>query len=561
METALSLFLIVVAAVLGGTLSKYLKLPAIVGYIISGIIFGLILPQGVKDISSLAQIGTILLLFSIGVELSFDRLSKFLKVAVFGSVIQIILVTLIGFFLLRLFGISNVSTLILAAGFSLSSTAVTVKILGDRGELGTIHGGVMLGWLLSQDLAVIPMMIILPILAATGGNWPLFLSLGLLKALAVIVATILIGKNVIPFLLHKVASLNSRELLLFASIALALGTAVLTSLVGISPALGAFLAGVVISESQEHHAVFAETRPLRDLFMALFFVCLGFIVSPAVIIQKIFLIITLTAIVLVLKIFIVFIVNQIFGFRGRAAITTSFGLAQVGEFAFVIFSTAMALKLLSPENTSIGIAVTLLSLIAAPILIKFAIPSWRYLKRISARSSFLSYLFSTGEKKNASDSPLTDHIIICGYGRVGSWIGKALTTFGVPFVVVDYDQKIVQELKDSGVPVLYGDPTEPEVIDAVGIKGAKAVILAIPDRIAQETMITYIQTVAPNVKIISRVHLDEDVEKLKSLRVNKIVQPEFEAAIQIVRTVLIERGKSKEDVMGAIRSLRVSHGR
>lgn len=156
---------------------------------------------------------------------------------------------------------------------------------------------------------------------------------------------------------------------------------------------------------------------------------------------------------------------------------------------------------------------------------------------------------------------MSNHIIICGYGRVGSWVGKALREYSIPFVVVDYDQKVVQELKDSGTAVVYGDPTEPEVLEAVGIRGAKAIILAIPDRVAQETLITYVQTVAPNTKIISRVHQDSDWEKLKSLQVDKIVQPEFEAAIAIVRSVFSSMGKSKEEISALTKSLRLSRSK
>jgi CPA2 family monovalent cation:H+ antiporter-2 len=173
----------------------------------------------------------------------------------------------------------------------------------------------------------------------------------------------------------------------------------------------------------------------------------------------------------------------------------------------------------------------------------------------------LSGLFSTGEKRNDFSETLQNHIIICGYGRVGKWVGKAFQVFSIPFVVVDYNQKVVSDLKESGVSVLYGDPTEPEVLEAVNIKNAKAIVLAIPDRVAQETLITYVQTISPNTKIISRVHLDEDMDKLRTLRVDKIVQPEFEAALAIIKSVLISIGKSKEEISGSIKSLRISHSK
>lgn len=559
MDIVLGLFLVVIAAVLGGALAKIVKVPVLVGYIVAGIVAGVVLPVGLKSVSALAEIGIILLLFSIGVELSLDKLSKFLKVAVLGGLIQIILVAVLTNFILRFFGLSMQASLILALGFSLSSTAVCVKILSDRGETDTIHGGVMVAWLLVQDLAVIPIMVILPLFGATNGVGMLGLVAGsLFKAAMVVSGTLILGKLIVPKIIHFVAGANSRELLLLISVALALGTAAVTSYFGISPALGAFLAGVVISESQEHHAIFAETRPLRDLFVALFFVTLGFLVNPIVIVTKLPLILLITLMVIVIKALVVFLITAAFGYKGRTGIATSFGLSQVGEFAFVIFSTALSLKLLAPGDISIGISVTLLTLIISPILFNSVVPFWRKMRNLTANSK-LSKLFATGERRDDVIETLANHIIICGYGRVGKWVGRALTDFAIPFIVVDYNQKIVQNLKLEGTPVLYGDPTEPEVMEAVSIRGAKAIVLAIPDRVAQETLIAYTQSVAPDVKIISRVHLDDDFMKLKTLRVNKIVQPEFEAAIEITRSILRSMGKEKEEISGSVKSLRLSH--
>ena len=526
----------------------------LVGYILAGLIFGAILPSGVKDVARLSEIGTILLLFSIGVELSFSRLSKFLKVAITGSLIQIILVASILYFILTIFGFSPLASLILASGFSLSSTVIVVKILGDRGEMDTIHGGIMFAWLLVQDLAVIPIMVILPILGKPEATLLLPVLWALSKAFFIVFIAVVLGRLIVPFLIHKIASANSRELLTLSSVALALGTAVATTFFGIGPALGAFLAGVVISESQENHAVFAETRPLRDLFVALFFVSLGFLISPGIIFSRLGLIVLLAVLVMTLKAFIVFFLSTVLGFRGRTAIANAFGLAQVGEFSFVIFSSALTLGLVNQEVGSLGIAVTLVTLIFAPILFNITVPAWRKLKKISS-------IFSSLEKNISSDVGLTGHIIICGYGRVGSWIGKVLTDFKIPFAVIEYNQTVVGNLKAMGIPVIYGDPGEPEVLESLNIQNAKALILAIPDRVAQENLIAYVQTYAPNVKIISRVHQDEDFIKLKAMRVDRIVQPEFEAAVAIVRGILTSMGKSKEEISKSIKSLRFLHSK
>jgi CPA2 family monovalent cation:H+ antiporter-2 len=561
MEFSQQLFFVILAALIGGLSVRVFKLQPIIGYTLAGIIFGSIFLGRVGKIEMLAEIGTILLLFSIGVELSWVRLSRVLRVAVFGGILQIIAVTILGYLALQLLGFEPPTALILSAGFSLSSTALVVKILFDRGEADTIHGEVLIGWLLVQDLATVPILVILGTLGKGNAGIASILPAVIISAIALL-ATGLLGKYIAPFFIHKVASANSRELLVLSAVALALGTAALTSALGISAALGAFLAGVVIAESQENQAVFAEIRPLRDLFVALFFVTLGFLVRPEVLLGNIGLILVLVALVLIIKFLVVFLISLAFGYHGKTAVAVSVGLAQVGEFSFIIFSLSKSLGLISSEMTSLGIAVTILTLIVTPILFKGIVPFWKKLKDFSGKSTTLGKAFSGWDRRGVADKEeLTNHIVICGYGRVGSWVGKALRQVNMPFVVIDYNQKVVNLLKERGEAVIYGDPTEPEVLEAAAIRGAKAIVIAIPDRFAQEALVTHVQTIAPEVKIITRVHQDEDWEKLRALKVEKLVQPEFEAAMAIVRGLMSTSGKSKEEVSQLLKSLRLSHSR
>lgn len=556
MGVTLGFFLILLAAVVGGVLARLLKFPALVGYIVGGLLFGLVFHKSLGQVSDLTEIGVILLLFTIGIELSFERLSKFFKVASIGATIQIVLVTALSWVLLHFFGFNSLTAFVLSLGFSLSSTAVVLKILSDRGELETVHGQVMASWLLVQDLAVIPMMVILPVLGGAGAGGNVWGSIGLAvsKALVVIVAAVFLGKLIVPAVVHKVAEINSRELLVLTAVAIALGTAAATSFFGISPALGAFLAGVVISESQENHAVLSEIRPLRDLFVALFFVSLGLLIDPSVLLSNLPFILFLTLIILVLKFVVVSFVSITFGYRGKTSVANALGLSQVGEFAFIIFTLAVDLSLISSESASLGIAVTLLSLVISPFLFKAIVPVWHRLK-------FLK-IFASGERGlDEKGKELSGHIILCGYGRVGRWVGKVLTEMKVPFVVVEYDRNLVSELKGVGIPAIYGDPGEPGILEVANLGSAKAIILAIPDRIAQENLIAHVQTTAPTVKIISRAHKQEDVAFLKSLKIHKVVQPEFEAAIAIIRSILSGMGKSKDDISAVVKSLRVSHSK
>lgn len=550
----MQLFVVLLSALVGGYIAKRLKLQPIIGYILAGVTAKSLFPVTNLEIEKLAELGAILLLFSIGLEFSVNKYGGVLKKIVFAASLQIILVTLFLFFILKLFGFNNIIALILGLSFSLSSTAVVVKTLIDRGESETIHGKLMIGWLLVQDLAVIPMMIILPIMASNQDGALFLGAIAILKAIFIIIVSVVLGRHIVPYLIHKVAILNSRELMVLTSVALAVGTALAVSQFGISASLGAFIAGFVISESQENHAVFAETRPLRDLFVALFFVTLGFFVSFSDIYSNLGIILLLSLLVIFSKIIIIAVINYVMKFRGKTIVISAFGLSQVGEFSFILLASASMLGLLPKNISSLGIAVTLITLIITPFIYKLAIPAWRFL---SSRIK----VFSSIDTNHNLNTELSNHIIICGYGRVGSWVGKSLRDQNIDFVVVDLDPKIVGECNALGITAINGDPIEKEVLEIAGIKLAKAIVIAIPDRISQESVIAYVQTMSPNTRIISRVHLDEDYEKLKSLRVHKLVQPEFEAAISIIKNILVSMGKSTDTVNKSIKSLRLSHAK
>ncbi len=550
----MQLFIVILSALIGGYIAKKLKAQPIIGYILAGVTAKSLFPVSSFEIEKLAELGAILLLFSIGLELSVSKYGKAIKKIILAASVQMILVTLFLFLILKLFGFTNIVSLVLGLGFSLSSTAVVVKTLIDRGESETVHGRLMVGWLLVQDLAVIPMMIILPILA-TNENGAFLLGIyAILKAVVIIVLAVLLGKHVVPFLIHKVAILNSRELMVLTSVALAIGTALAVSQFGISASLGAFIAGFVISESQENHAVFAETRPLRDLFAALFFVTLGFFVSFSDIYSNLGLIVLLSILVIFSKIVIISVINLFLKFRGKTIIISAFGLSQVGEFSFILFTTANLLGLLSDKISSLGISVTLVTLILTPFIYKLAVPAWKFLS--SKFKSFASY-----DVSRKLELEMSNHIIICGYGRVGGWVGKSLRDHNIDFIVIDLDPKVILECMEKGIVAIHGDPIEKEVLKIAGIVAAKAVVIAIPDRISQESVIAHIQTLSPTTRIISRVHLDEDYEKLKNLRVDKLVQPEFEAATSIIKSILLSMGRDKDDINKSIKSMRLSHAK
>ncbi len=555
-----TLFFILLAALIGGLIAKAIKIPSLVGYIAAGIIGGLIFSFDGAGSQSIAELGVILLLFSVGLEISFEKLMRVGKVAVIGAILQILIVSLILFWFMVLINIPAAPALILSLAFSLSSTALIVKIMEEKNETGTIHYEILTSWSLVQDLAVIPIVALIPtLISQNNSSWLNIASGSILTTFLVLGIVLLTGKLIAPYLTHLIAATNNHELLILLAITLALGTASLVTLFGISAAFGAFLAGVVISKTQENHAIFSETRPLRDIFSILFFVSLGFLVTPIFIITHIFLILILAIFVIALKAIVTFLLCVMFGYRGKTAIAVSLGLAEVGEFAFVLFLIAQKLGILTAELSQIGISVTLVTLLISPFLFKGIVPIWRKLKELTENSPikkwFLSYVLIEKENKEI----LSNHIIICGYGRMGKWIGKALIEIGVNFIVIDYNHKTIHDAKIAGINTLYGDSSFPEILEEAQIKNAKAIIITVPDHISQEEIINYCQKNYPQIKIMARAHLDSDIKKLSDLKIQKVVQPEFEAALAIVRNILVNSGRGKEEVNKKIKALRLSH--
>lgn len=554
-------------AFLGGFLAKKLKQSTIIGYLVAGIFLGSWLIshfQAAAILTGLAEIGIAFLMFALGLELSFKRLYRVRDIVFWGAILEILGVVVLGVLILPIFGLDFYSSLFMAAAFSLSSTAVVIKILSEKGELDTLHGEIMLGWLLIQDLAVLPMVVILPAVAGVGdGGWGGLVT-SLVKAAGFLVVAILLGRKILPFVLGKVADLKSRELLLLSVVAICLFLALLSAALGLSIALGAFLAGVIISETSERHAVFSQMRPLRDIFSILFFVSLGMFLTPRFLIINLLQILGLSLGVMGLKFLVILILIFYLGYHAKTGILVSLGLVQVGEFAFVLASLGMNQGLIDSQIYSLILSVTILTLLATPGLIFIAPRLYLGLRKISQKHfpRIYSHLFIRYDsfRPHAAGLDLENHVVICGHGRVGSWITRALRMIGVPFVVIDYDHQVINKLKEKDIPVLYGDPADIDVLDYAQVEKAKVVIIAIPDRATQEMIVANCQTLNPKVKIISRVHHESDQSRLKALGVTSIIQPEFEAALSIIHRALQFFGVTREEVANKIKRIKIEHG-
>ena len=555
--------LILAVAFLGGFGAKKIKQPAVVGYLSVGILLSFVTSRflPIKDaLSFFSEIGIAFLMFTLGLELSWDYLRRVKAIALWGGIIQILLVIILSLFLLPRFGFDFSTSVLMGCAFSLSSTAIVVKILSEKGEVETLPGEIMLGWLLVQDLAVLPMVAILPTLSL-GHNFGA-LALSIIKAAAVLSAVWFLGRNLAPKFIAWVADFGSRELLLIAVVALCLLTAILTSALGLSLALGAFLAGLVISKSFDNHAIFSEIRPLRDLFSIVFFVSLGMFLNPYLLISKIGIILLISLGVILFKFLVVVFLVLYLGYHTKTALIVGLGLTQVGEFAFILSRIGLSAGLIDENSYSLILSVALVTILVTPWLMILA-PKLYFLLQKATKPfpKIHQKLFVTVDKfSQPGGLELREHVVVCGHGRVGSWLARALQLLEVPYVVIDYNHQLITELKAKGVNALYGDPADMDVLDYAQVDKAKVVVVAIPDEATQEVVVANCQTLNPEVKIISRIHRKEALARLKTLGVASLIQPEFEAALSIIHRVLQFFGVDKEEIAGKIKRLKIEHG-
>ncbi len=564
-----TLLLVFVAAIAGGITAKKLRQPTLLGYIAAGVIFGNLLPRlANRDFLHLiADSGVTLLLFTLGVEFSFYRLRQLLRSLFWATTTQLLLSIFVFLLGLLWLGFAFLPALFIAAAAALSSTAVIVKILSERGELETLPGEVATGWSVIQDLAVVPLMILLPTVAAVvaSGSPTLLgtigtLALSLLKALVALVTIIYLGRVGVPKLLARVAAVGSREIFLLTTIGLVFLAAITTYALGLSAGLGAFIAGLLVAETSQNHAIFAEVRPLRDLFAVVFFVTLGMVLPASFLLRLWPTLLGLALSVVVVKWFLVLGLMRFLSYHRKTAFLVAVYLTQVSEFGFIIAQEGLGLGALSQDQYALMVALVFLTIFVSTPLIagghQFYYWFWHSLGK-----RWPKIFPQNGDLKiGREEMNISDHIVICGYGRVGKYIGRALQMANLPFLVIDYNHNTLAELKEKGIPVVYGDPADKDVLDYAQVDLARAIIIAIPDRHTQEMIIANTQSLNRRIRIICRTHHEEDQRYLKSLGVHTLVQPEFEAALSIVERLLADFGVSPEEISGKISRLKIEHG-
>ena len=540
-------------ALIMGFLAVRLKLPALVGYLVAGILIGPATPGFVADVElskQLAEIGVMLLMFGVGLHFSLSDLLAVRRIALPGAIVQIAAATGLAIGVTQLWGWSFGSGVVLGLALSVASTVVLLRALEDRGLLDSVNGRIAVGWLVVEDLVTVLVLVLLPPLAGSlGGNAEqhgdgniLTTLLYTLGQVAIFVALMLVvGRRVFPWLLWQVARTGSRELFTLCVIAAALGIAYGSAeLFGVSFALGAFFAGMVLRESHLSYRAAEESLPLRDAFSVLFFVSVGMLFDPQILVREPLQVLMVVAIILFGKSLAAFLIVLAFRYPLNTALTVSASLAQIGEFSFILAGLGVALGILPVEGQSLILAGALISISLNPLIFRAVEPVQAWIRSRSGlarmlerRDDPLAELPTTVDQNR-----LTNHVTLVGYGRVGRQIGESLTERGISFVVAEQNRELVEELRNRGIPAVSGNAADPAVLIQAHVARAQILVIATPDTFAARQMIETARALNPSIEVVVRTHSAEEAELLHREHAGKTFIGEYELAFAMTRYVL-----------------------
>lgn len=546
-------------ALILGFIAARLKLPALVGYLLAGIAIGPATPGFVADAqiaSQLAEVGVMLLMFGVGLHFSVDDLMAVRKIALPGAVVQMAVATAFGAGVATFWGWSLGSALVFGISLSVASTVVLLKALESRGLVDSGDGRIAVGWLVVEDLAMVLVLVLLPALApslggkATEGarSMGMTIFITLAQVGGFIAFMLIVGRRLFPWLLWQVTKTGSRELFTLCVIAAAVSIAYGSSAIfGVSFALGAFFAGMVLRESQFSARAAEDTLPLQDAFAVLFFVSVGMLFDPAVILEEPLHVLATVAIVLVGKTLAAFAVVLLLRYPVRTAAIVAASLAQVGEFSFILAGLGMALGLLPKEGNDLILAAALISIALNPVMFSLVGPTERWLYRhtkfaskLDASANPLAELPMTTEAKY-----LAGHIVLVGWGRVGKKISRDLAAEGVPYVVVESNREFVESHRQGGGAAVWGDATDPLVLVQAHIREARALVIATPETVQVRTMVETARTLNPSVQVIVRSHNAEEADLLERDGAGKVFVGEHELARAMVSFALDTVGRKR----------------
>lgn len=539
-----SIFYVLAGALVSATVLARLRQPAMIGYLLAGMLIG---PHGFRlvpyeNVELLAELGIGLLMFAIGVELSIAQLLRVKGVAILGGGGIVAALTALCYALAPVFRWSGSEALVWGIVTGLSSTVVVLKLLSERGEVGSTYGNVSTGILLFQDVISIPLLVLLPLLV--GVNSPgtgeasaipfLFAKLALL-----LFGALVVGRLIIPRFLRIIANTHSKELFSLSVLSITLGIAALTSQAGLSLALGAFLAGLLVSESDFGNQAASEILPMKDSFSAIFFVSVGMLLNFGYFLQRWPIFTVGLALIMVVKFFIVLAICFLFRYPSKISVFVALALSQIGEFGFLILVAAKKNALISEGSYQRLLGISILSIVATPYVLKL----YPRVKKAFAFMNKIDWIAREVKRPKSHEAReeglgLTNHVIICGIGPTGSMVSKKLQGLGVEVVVVDLNYKAIQQLKAQKQTAVYGDSSSMIVMEAAGIHQAALLVVTIPDPQAMQSLIKKVKVHCPNLPVIMRVRYMQDRDKLLNLGADDIVWEEFEAGQELARRAL-----------------------
>ena len=533
-----------------------LRVPAVVGFLLTGIFvgpYGFGLVEAVHEVELLAEIGIVLLLFTIGIEFSFERLLQIKKSVLMGGSLQVFLTFLATFFIAKQFGMASGVAIFVGFLVALSSTAIVLKLIQDRAEVDSPHGRTTLGILIFQDIIIVPMLLITPLLAGVTENVGATVLVLLAKGIGIILLVMVSTKWLVPQLLYQIARTRNQEVFLLSIVVICLGVAWLTSSAGLSLALGAFLAGLIISESEYSHQALGNLLPFRDVFTSFFFVSIGMLLDIGFLFQNPGVIVLITLGVLILKAVIASFTAILLGLPFRTSVLVGLALSQVGEFSFILSRTGVEHGLLTGNIYQTFLAFSVLSMAATPFIINLAPRAADILLRLP-----LPEKLTTGFRPVPSIEVKSkkDHLIIIGFGVNGRNVARAARLSGIPYAIIEMNPETVRSEQARGEPIYYGDSTQEVVLQHAGIQNARIVVSAINDPSSTRRTTEIVRRLNPNVHLIVRSRYIQEMKSLYELGANEVIPEEFETSVEIFTRVLTKYLIPKDEIESLVAEIR-----
>lgn len=537
-----------------------LKIAPLIGFLLAGILagpFGLGLIQDIENIELLAEIGVVLLLFTIGMEFSLHDLLQLRRIVIFGGGLQLSITSVIIALIFVWFGNSRESSIFLGLLVALSSTAIVLKLLQEKGEIYSLHGRTSLGILIFQDIAAVIVILLIPVLAGIPGMEKSF-SMFILEGAGLIVLTFLSARYVVPFIMYQVAKTRNNELFLLSIIAIGLSVAWLTSRIGLSLALGAFLAGLIISESEYSVQALGNLIPFRDMFVSIFFISIGMLLNLDILKEHLFLILTATLTVLLLKVLANSLSTFLIGFPLNTMILVGFSLSQVGEFSFILAKVGFASGLMSSIVYQEFLDMAVLSMVLTPLIMSIGYKTTAFAELLPL-PPILKQGWYSKFKENKSEEKPENHVIIIGFGINGKNVVTAVKAASIPYIVIDMNPEVVRIEKLNEEHIFYGDAAQAAVLEHAGIQTAKSIVVTAGDPTSAKRIIEVARRLNPQVHIIARTHFLSELDKFYSFGANEVISDEFESSIELFTRVLHRYLVPSSEINSLGSTLRADH--